>query len=423
MAIVCTIGMAAGMLILFFAQLVGTVLFAGFTTCLMVMIATEKKRRQMAHDNMSKVHQAECARINQAYGELCRPIREAAARQMALWRATKAVQDEAYARACKAVDERNALHLAAFEAAEAAMKAENERKRYEIAAKNRQMLAEWEAENARRQAHYQRTWTEIDAKNQEVTTAWESLKAVRQSEHRQACRKIDEGNERAIAAWKVANTPWLEEERRWRQRLAAAEAERNRLESELQSQRSTSQARFDKRKKEAEEIVSSHDNVRLEYRRDLQRAETDSKKIQLEEHLEKALIRDAKIKGITGKCILALESFGIETADDVELLKTRKVPGIGTVLSGRLFEWREQIGRTFIPQERLPESERNRIACRYAPVFLPIGQTVQTALRDLEAIASSHRARERELVKSIETAQQNVAVAEAHLDSINILIL
>ncbi len=422
LAIVCTIGMATGMLIVFFAQLVGTILFASFTTCLLMMIATEKKRREMAHNALSQAHQTECDRINQAYAERCRPIREANDRLMAVWRSAKAAQDEAHARACKAVDERNAPQLAAFEAAEAAMRAEDDRKRYEIAAKNRQILAEWEAENTRRQAHYQRTCMEIEAKNRNVISAWESLSAARQSEYGRACKKIDEENERAIAAWKAANGPWFEEERRWRQRLAAAEAERDRLESELRSQRSASQARFDKRKKDAEEIVSSHDNARLEYRRDLQRAETDSKKIQLEEHLEKALIRDAKIRGITGRCILALESFGIEAANDVELLKSRKVPGIGPVLSRRLFDWRGQIERTFVPQQGLPESERSRIARRYAPVFLPLGQTVQAALRDLEVITSSHRARERELVKLIEAAAQNVAVAQAHLEALNKLL-
>ena len=151
--------------------------------------------------------------------------------------------------------------------------------------------------------------------------------------------------------------------------------------------------------------------MKQEYDKELRQAETDSKKIQLEEHLDKELIRNAKIKGITGKSILALESFGIESAKDVEMLKRQKVPGIGPVLSGRLFEWRERIERSFIPKQALPESERSRIASRFAL----LGQTIQTAIRDLEGITASHRACEREVVKTIEAAVQNAAVAEAHL--------
>ncbi len=186
--------------------------------------------------------------------------------------------------------------------------------------------------------------------------------------------------------------------------------------------RTASQAQFDKRKKDAaQEIVSTHHQVKQKYDKELRQAETDSKKIQLEEHLDKELIRNAKIKGITGKSILALESFGIESAKDVEMLKTQKVPGIGPVLSGRLFEWRERIERSFIPKQALPESERSRIASRFAPELLPLGQAIQTAIRDLEGITASHRAREREVVKTIEAAVQNAAVAEAHLGALNIL--
>ena len=139
------------------------------------------------------------------------------------------------------------------------------------------------------------------------------------------------------------------------------------------------------------------------------------RRIQLEEHLDKELIRNAKIKGITSKSILALESFGIETAKDVEMLKTQKVPGIGPVLGGRLFEWREKIERTFIPKNVLPESERSRLASRFGPILLPLGEAIQTAMRDLDAIAASHRTRERDLVDSIAGAVQNATIAEAHL--------
>ena len=42
------------------------------------------------------------------------------------------------------------------------------------------------------------------------------------------------------AVRKYEKAPWLKEEKRWRQRLADAEAERDRLESELHAQRSAS---------------------------------------------------------------------------------------------------------------------------------------------------------------------------------------
>ena len=84
------------------------------------------------------------------------------------------------------------------------------------------------------------------------------------------------------------------------------------------------------------------------------------------------------------------------------------------MLSGRLFEWRERIERTLIPKQALPESECSRIASRFAPI-VPLGQAIQTAIRDLEGIAASHRAARREVVKTIEAAVPDAAVAEADL--------
>ena len=324
-----------------------------------------------------------------------------------------------FERTCGEISARNQDLIETWEAANAARMAEYERECCVVEAKNRLKLMEWEEENSRRRAHHQRTCKEIEAKNQGLISAWESLNAARRSEHERACRKIDEENERAIEAWEVANTPWFDEERRWRQRLAAAEADRNMLESELQSKRSASKAIFDNRKKDAQRTATSHSKVRVEYGWELNRAESNSRQIQLEEHLDKTLIRDANIKGISSKLVLALESFGIESAKDVEMLKTRKVPGIGRILEHRLFDWKEGVERTFVPKQGLPESERSRIASRYAPMFLPLGQDIKAAIRDLEIIAASHRARERELVARIEAAVQNAAIAEAHLDALN----
>ena len=152
-----------------------------------------------------------------------------------------------------------------------------------------------------------------------------------------------------------------------------AEAEIRRLESDLYRQRTATENRFRQRKDEASGIAVSHDRARQDYEQELKQAEMDSKRIQLDEHLDKALIRQAKLKGITGDRILSLESFGIETAKDVPLLNNQKVPGIGPVLSNRLFDWCNGLMASFRPQQTLPDSEKNRIASRYARSCSPWG--------------------------------------------------
>jgi DNA-binding helix-hairpin-helix protein with protein kinase domain len=180
------------------------------------------------------------------------------------------------------------------------------------------------------------------------------------------------------------------------------------------------ESRFRQRKDEALGIAASHDRAKLDYERELRQAEVDSKKIQLEEHLDKALIRHARLKGITGDRILSLESFGIETAGDVPLLNNQKVPGIGPVLSKRLLDWRNRLAASFRPQQALPDSEKKRIANRYAPVMLPLGQSIQGAINDLDTIAMSHHTREAGMIKVIAAAVQNLAIAEAQVRAMKV---
>ncbi len=100
------------------------------------------------------------------------------------------------------------------------------------------------------------------------------------------------------------------------------------------------------------------------------------------------------------------------------MLKMQKVPGIGPVLSTRLFMWRDSIAMTFVPTQTMPASEKNRVATRFAPVLLPLAQTVQRAIQDLEAIIRSHRSSEDELCRTIGKAVQEAANAQAHLEAL-----
>jgi len=69
------------------------------------------------------------------------------------------------------------------------------------------------------------------------------------------------------------------------------------------------------------------------------------------------------------------------------------------------FEWRDKLTLSFRPQQGLPESEKRRVATRYAPVLLPLVQSVQTAINDLESIATSHRASETKRVEAMDGSE------------------
>jgi hypothetical protein len=332
-----------------------------FAVWWVLMKLTEAKRLASLYAASKLAHQLECNRIDEEYDEKCRPATEANKRLTAAWQSANAASAAEHQRSCKVVDEENRRLLATWHAAVAAIVAGHER----------------------------------------------------------ACGVIDAANNKLVAAWRTENAAWLTEERKWRHRVAEVESEIKKLEAGLLDQRSASTRRFDQRKYEADGTLATHKQLRQEYDRDFREADASSRKIQLEEHLDRFLIRQAKLKAITTDRILSLESFGIETAKDVKLLESQKVPGIGPVLRDRLLMWREDMAKSFVPKQTLPASETNRLSSRYAPVMLPLGQSIRVTITELEAIIRAHRGREREIVSSIRERVESAAVAEAHLKALN----
>ena len=70
----------------------------------------------------------------------------------------------------------------------------------------------------------------------------------------------------------------LEEEKRWRQRLAGAEADRNRVEAELYALRTREPGAIRQPQDAAQEIVSSHHQVKQKYDKELRQAGTDQRR-------------------------------------------------------------------------------------------------------------------------------------------------
>jgi hypothetical protein len=415
----CLGGVGAGVLLLPVARPVGVIAMLGFGAWWLVMFLTEGMRREISRRSLKKKHEAECAAIDEEYAERVQPIVKANRKLLAAWEAAIADMAAKHARLCGVVDEENRRMIVSWEATKASIEANHERITQEIEQVNYSILLDWEGENAVRKANYDNARRKVELENQRRISAWHALTASRQADHDRKCGEIDGQNRKLITAWETVNAPWIEEQKRWRDRAASAEAELKRSEDELKAQRSVSVMRFQQRKAAADGVIKSHDDVRQDYERDLRQAEINSRNIQLEEYLDKSLIRNAKLKGITDGRINGLESFGVETAKDVAILDHQKVPGIGPVLRQRLTDWRDKLASAFRPQHGLPESEKSRVATRYAPVLLPLGQSLQTAIAALEVITTSHRAAEAERVKSIATIAQELAVAEAYVRTMN----
>ena len=413
-------GALAGVPVFFIVKPVGVIMMLAFGVWWLFLKVTQGMRRKIVLKSLKDEHALACAQIDYQHAQQGQSIEQANRKLLDAWNAANAARAAEHAQLCKAVDEKNRPIIAPWESLKAAIEAKHQGIVEEIQHTNRCRLWDWDAENKARQATYDQARRKIELENQRRIAAWEALAASRLAEHRRNCDAIDAKNRQIMAAWEVANAPWIAEQKRWRHRASFAEATLKRLEDEFVAQRRIIESRFQQRKLDVQGVLKSHDGVLQDYDRELRNAEMDSKKLQLEEHLDKWLIRPAKLKGITGERILSLESFGIETAKDVAMLKHQKVPGIGPVLSKRLSDWRDKLASSFRPRQGLPESERRRVATRYAPVLLPLRQALQSTINDLGTVAASHRAHEAERIKVIAAAVQDLAVAEAYVRAMRV---
>lgn len=420
---ISVVGMLVGLVLIFIARPVGLLLEIVFSVWWMFLLSTADARLKRSIAAGKRVHQDECDGLDAEYEELCAPIDEANEQILAAWDAAKEALAAKYQRACNKIDEENLASLAPWKARKLALEEEHRQECQEIEQENRLHKAKVDAANASLGAEFGRQHEAIQAANRRLTEDWEAKTAARHEAHAKACRDIDDNNRRLLSAWEAMNAPWLDEERRLKRRLASVEAEINKLEVALFDQRKASAEQVERKKRDADASVASQARVRQQYQGDLREAQQDSMRIQMEQHLDSFLIRQAKLKGVTTERVfLALESFGIQTANDVDVLKTTKVPNIGPVLRDRLLDWKTTVASKFVLKKSLPESERNRIASRYAPIFLPMIQSVEAAIRDIEEFAASERNRDRERVKAIGVGVQVAANVAADLDALNRMV-
>lgn len=113
-------------------------------------------------------------------------------------------------------------------------------------------------------------------------------------------------------------------------------------------------------------------NTSADFQRDLRRLETDQRQLQLQAFLESQFIDQAQIPGIRATDRMALESYGIETAADIEPTALETVPGFeqrtGRKRSAALLAWRQELEQNFRhdPRQRIEPAEIAKLQQRYA---------------------------------------------------------
>lgn len=160
----------------------------------------------------------------------------------------------------------------------------------------------------------------------------------------------------------------------------------------------------------------------LPRRRDAERArlQASAKQAALHRFLEQFELQPGMVRGVGPERLKTLNSYGIETAADIEPAKVRRVPGIGSKLERDLMQWRRDKERHF---QAPPCVDPNpaEIAKVEAQLVTQARQLLsklaagKERLQDLARQAASEQAR---LLAEISDAAKAVAQARAALDAV-----
>jgi len=152
----------------------------------------------------------------------------------------------------------------------------------------------------------------------------------------------------AIAAYNItlkqlSNVDHIE---RFRKILSDAEAQCAQATSDWQ--RRAGDEVFCEAKTKFESVRTALNQIPIKRIQALDQLKKDQRRLQLNCFLDRFDLEDAKIKGIGPGRKRTLESYGIETAEDVVPHRVNAVPGFGPKMLERLMKWRRSLEAKFV---------------------------------------------------------------------------
>ena len=244
----------------------------------------------------------------------------------------------------------------------------------------------------------------------------ESRKAEQGHAYEAEKQKVAELNDQLIRSWEAKNQEWNKEYRGRASRRDGLAAQLTNLESTLDEASRTATGLFLSVRKNLESSKAAYEGARAEYSKEVADLTKRSAQLQLEHHLDSFLIRDAKLKSMTTDRIASLSSFGIETALDVTRLNGVKVPGIGPVLTKRLFDWRDSLARSFKPKPGVPTAERTVVDQRHLLRLRQLEAVLSNGPVQLTEIVNQYDSRRSVVLSQIQTVVNQLAQSKSDVE-------
>ncbi len=162
-------------------------------------------------------------------------------------------------------------------------------------------------------------------------------------------------------------------------------------------------------------LKSEFDQLPASEQRELASLQGNAEKRQKQKHLDKYFIDKANLPGIGPAKRAALQSFGIETAGDVEWNRVRRIKGFGDVLTRTLVDWRKSHERNFRfnPSQAVTPADINAVKQAIQARKQQIDQQMRAGLQELRQFATKQQQAIHRHQPTIQAAAKRLAQAEA----------
>lgn len=177
---------------------------------------------------------------------------------------------------------------------------------------------------------------------------------------------------------------------------------------------------FQRKRSELANAKNNYQGLAEKRKEKLKQLHSQQKSRQLYAYLQRFRIENAKIEGIGPSRKATLESFGIETAADIQASAIRLVPGFGPSYTRKLVDWRNNLERKFVfdPNKGIPKADIDALDRDISMEKKKLEQELLSGKPQLQQIANQISVRREALWREVERCATALGQVEVDLKTL-----
>ena len=174
---------------------------------------------------------------------------------------------------------------------------------------------------------------------------------------------------------------------------------------------------FDSKLQQLADSKHYYEGLKSDRDEEYQQLQHHSQERQLDDYLERCFINKTKIRGVGPSRLIALESYGIQSAADITYDRVDQVPGFGPELTENMVRWRQamEVRFKFNPSKGVPTSAIQALNMKYLQQRSKLELTLEAGPSDLRQITNIANSELERLDEQL--ALMELGVEQARLDT------